>query len=110
MPTDGEDESELFYWSNHFDYYVGHSWYFLGEVNWYDFLNSGNRLNADFEGGDLFNLGSTDVAGNDLVTGALGMKYKPSCNSEVGVAWEIPLTERRDVLENRLTVDWIWRY
>ncbi len=62
------------------------------------------------EGGDLFNFGSTGVAGNDIVTGAFGMKYKPCKNTEVGVAWEAPLTDRRDVLDNRLTFDFILRY
>ena len=58
---------------------------------------------------DIINLGSTGVAGNDIVTGAVGMKYKPSVYQEIGVAWEVPVTDRRDILENRLTVDWIVR-
>jgi len=62
------------------------------------------------EGGDLFNLGSVGVAGNDIVTGAIGLKLKPHAGMEIGVAWEVPLTRRRDLLENRLTVDWILRY
>ncbi|MCA9187125.1 MAG: hypothetical protein R3E01_09535 [Pirellulaceae bacterium] len=65
---------------------------------------------APIEGGDLFNLGTVGVAGNDIVTGAFGMKYKPGNHMELGVAWELPLTERRDVLDNRLTVDMILRY
>ena len=43
-------------------------------------------------------------------TGAFGLKCKPSDRVELGVAWENPLTDRRDVLENRLTVDVILRY
>ena len=62
------------------------------------------------EGGDLFNFGSTGVAGNDIVTGAFGAKYKPNRHVEVGVAWELRLPERRDILENRITVDAILRY
>ena len=45
-----------------------------------------------------------------IVTGAFGAKYKPNRHVEIGVAWELPLTERRDILENRLTVDAILRY
>jgi hypothetical protein len=44
------------------------------------------------------------------VTGAAGMKFKPRRNSEIGVAFEFPLTEREDIIDNRLTVDWIVRY
>ncbi len=111
LPADTVDESQVWYWSNHLDRQITDSFYLLGEVNWYHWLRSGQQpALAGVEGGDLFNFGSTGVAGNDIVTGALGVKYKPSCNTEVGLAWEVPLTERRDVLDNRLTVDWILRY
>lgn len=73
-------------------------------------MKSGNAFPAAIEGGDLFNFGSTNVAGNDIVTGAFGLKYSPSYKMELGVAWEAPLTDRRDVLDNRLTVDAIFRY
>ena len=80
------------------------------EFNWYHWLESGANGIPGVEGGDLFNFGSTGVAGNNIVTGAFGLKYKPSGHTELGVAWELPLTERRDVLENRITFDWILRY
>ena len=40
------------------------------------------------------------------------MKWKPgdSNNMELGLAFDVPVTNRRDVLENRLTFDWIIRY
>jgi hypothetical protein len=89
---------------------VGRGWYALMEYNWYHYLESGGNGIPGVEGGDLFNFGSTDVAGNDIVTGAFGAKFKPDCHTEIGVAWELPLTERRDVLESRLTFDYIYRY
>ena len=105
------DESQIWYWSNHLDHQVTDSLYLFGEANWYHWTRSGQRpALAGVEGGDLFNFGSTGVAGNDIVTGAIGLKYKPSCNMELGLAREVPLTQRRDVLDNRLTVDWIVRY
>lgn len=110
LPADHNAESTWCYISNHFDYEVYDRWYSLVEVNWYHWLESGNNGIPGIEGGDLFNFGSTGVAGNDIVTGAIGAKFKPSRNQELGVAWELPLTERRDVLENRITFDWILRY
>jgi hypothetical protein len=110
VPTDGRAESEFVYWSNHFDYSLGHCWYFLSEFNWFNYVDSGDELPVAWEGGDLYNVGAANVTGNNIVTGALGLKYKPSRKSEIGVAWELPLTDRRDVLENRITVDMIWRY
>jgi hypothetical protein len=59
---------------------------------------------------ELFNLGSPGVAGNDIVTGAFGIKYKPRTNLELGIAYEIPYTHKRDILQDRLTVDFIVRF
>lgn len=111
LPVDTSAESQLWFWSNHFDQQLTQSIYFLTEFNWYHWMKSGdNSALSGVEGGDLFNLGSTGVAGNDIVTGAFGLKFKPSVHLELGVCWEVPLTQRRDVLENRLTVDCILRY
>ncbi len=111
LPADTVDESQVFFWSTHLDRRVGDSnFYVLGEANWYNWLRSGQNGLPGVEGGDLFNFGSTGVAGNDIVTGAFGVKYRPSFRREFGVAWEAPLTDRRDVLDNRLTVDFILRY
>lgn len=110
LPVDDNAETTSMYWSNHLDYHLGHGFYALGECNWYHWLESGTNGVPGISGGDLFNLGSTGVAGNNIVSGAFGVKYKPNRLMELGVAWEVPLTERRDVLENRLTVDLILRY
>ncbi len=110
LPTDDDANSTWCYVSNHFDYEFHPGWYALMEYNWYHWLESGSNGIPGIEGGDLFNFGSTGVAGNNIVTGAFGAKYKPSANMEVGLAWEVPLTERRDVFENRLAFDWILRY
>jgi hypothetical protein len=110
LPSDDEANSTWCYISNHFDYEFHPGFYALTEFNWFHWLESGSGGIPGIEGGDLFNFGSTGVAGNNIVTGAFGMKYKPSRHTELGVAWELPLTERRDVLENRLTFDWIVRY
>ncbi|MCH5373225.1 MAG: hypothetical protein JJ992_04570, partial [Planctomycetes bacterium] len=97
--------------SNHFDQRLGNAFYVFSEVNWYNWLSSGDTaLLPTLEGLDLINRGAADVTGNDIVTGAIGLKYKPADRMEVGVAWEVPLTDRSDVLDNRLTVDLILRY
>jgi len=110
QPVNTGDESTWSYVSNHFDYYMGRGFYALMEYNWYHYLKSGDNGIQGVEGGDLFNFGSTGVAGNDIVTCAFGGKFKPDRCTEIGIAWEVPLTERRDVLENRLTFDYIRRF
>jgi len=110
LPSDEDDENQVFYWSNHVDRELFGGVYALAEVNWYHWMSSGTAFPLPVEGGDLFNLGSAGVTGNNIVTGAFGAKYKPNGNLELGVAWEVPLTERRGLLDNRLTVDCIFRY
>jgi hypothetical protein len=111
IPVDDEAESSWMYVSTHLSHRIADTnLFFLTEFNWYNYLQSGAGGIPGVEGGDLFNLGSTGVTGNDIVTGAFGVKYKPSNSLELGIAWENPLTERRDVLENRLTIDAILRY
>lgn len=110
LPADQDAESTSMYWSNHVDYHLGRGFYALAEFNWYHWLVDGGGGVPGVSGGDLFNFGSTGIAGNDIVTGAFGMKYKPSRYYELGLAWENPLTRRRDVMENRLTADLILRY
>ena len=111
LPFNTTDESSSSYWSNHLDYRVGQRWYLLSEVNWYHWFKSGqDGAVPGIEGLDLFNLGSPGVAGNDIVTTAFGTKFKPNRHSELGFAFEFPVTPREDILDNRLTVDWIIRY
>jgi hypothetical protein len=108
---DDNAENSVFYWSNHLDRQIG-DWplYALAELNWYNYLDSASAFPLPLEGGDLFNFGSPNVTGNDLVTGALGGKIKPKSNMEVGAAWEIPLTNRKGILDSRFTFDCIFRY
>ncbi|MFO0914286.1 MAG: hypothetical protein U0795_15105 [Pirellulales bacterium] len=110
LPTDSSAENQISYWSGHLDRKIYRNIYFLTETNWYHWMKSGTAFPLPVEGGDLFNLGSVGVAGNDIVTQAFGTKIKPRNNMELGVAFEFPLTERRGVLDNRLTLDWILRY
>lgn len=111
LPSDSTAESQVSYWSNHVNRQLGDSrWFLVGEANWYHWMKSGNAQPFDFEGLDVFNFGSNNVAGNDIVTGALGLKYSPSVKREYGIAYEVPLTERKDVLQSRLTIDAIFRY
>ncbi len=110
IPFDSAAESESMYWSNHFDYRVTDRFYGLVEFNWYHWVDGGAAGIPGVEGLDLFNFGSTGVTGNDIVTGAFGTKFKPNRNAEFGVAWEVPLTSRRDIIEDRFTADIIFRY
>ncbi|MCS7015917.1 MAG: hypothetical protein NZM42_07355 [Gemmatales bacterium] len=110
LPNNTSENSQLFIWSHHWDYQWTERFYPLIEWHWYHWLRSGNQVPFSFEGGDLVNLGSADVAGNDIITLALGFRYKFSEQSQLGFGYEFPITNRRDVLDERLTLDFIVRY
>lgn len=110
LPSDTVDESQVCYWSNHWDCQLLGPLYGLIEVNWFHWMQSGENGVPGIEGLDLFNLGSTGVAGNDIVTGAAGFRYKASDHLIAGIAWEFPLSNRRDIIDNRWTIDLILRY
>ena len=111
IPADNNGYTESTYFSNHLDRKLGNSgFYVFTEANWYHWLSNGTQFPAPVEGVDLFNLGSTNVLGHDIVTGAYGVKYKPNQHLEAGLAYEIPYTERHDILQNRLTADLIIRF
>lgn len=110
IPVDQQEQSTFAYWSNHLDLQLTKTFYALTELNWYSYLDDGNGPLNGVEGMDLFNFGSTGMDGQNLVTNAVGFKYKPCGNTEIGIAYEYPLTERRDIIDDRLTVDWIIRY
>ncbi len=110
LPADPNKQNEQFYWSVHFDRRMqNRPIYGLLEFNWYHWMS--NVAGGLPVGGlDLYNFGSSGVAGTDIVTGAFGLKYKPRASIEMGVCWEVPLTARRDIMDNRITADLILRY
>jgi hypothetical protein len=112
VPVDGDENSSSLYWSTHLDYEIDGWLYPLIEANWYHWVSSGDRglPPALGEGDGLINLGTSGVTGNDMVTIAVGGKAKLSQNVEFGAAWELPVSQRHDLLNNRLTAELIFRY
>lgn len=111
LPVDSEIQNTAIHWSNHFDVRLTDRLYLFTEAAWWhwtDDADTGSPLGV--AGQDLFNLSSTNVDGNDLVTQNVGLKFKPKNNLEAGVAYEFPVTGFEDVIEDRLTLDLIVRY
>lgn len=110
-PIDTLAENRLWYWSSHIDYRVASlPLYAFTEGTWYHYASSGNAFSSSVEGLDLLNLGSPGVTGNDIVTRAVGLKYKPRNDVELGGAYEIPITSRQGIMLERWTFDAIFRY
>jgi hypothetical protein len=112
FPVDGDQSSRFIYTSVHLDRRCFNFLYPLAELNWFHYTQGGNSgLPPEFgEGDGLFNLGTSGVGGNDLVTAAVGLKAAIGCHLETGAAFEFPLTGRKDLIDNRVTFEVILRY
>lgn len=111
VPVDGDAQTESIHWSNHLDFRVTNSIYLLTEIAWWHWTDGAdNGLDIGFAGQDLFNLFAADATDLDLVTQNVGLKWKPNRGTEVGIAYEFPLTEFKDVIDSRLQTEVIFRY
>lgn len=112
LAIERSSNSGFFYTSLHFDRRLSDWLYPLVEVNWFHYTSSGNRgIPAVVgEGDGLINIGTSDVTGNDLLTVALGIKAKLKENVELGGAWESPISNRHDLIGDRITAELILRY
>lgn len=110
FPLHAPNGSSFLYNSLHIDRQIG--WFYpLAELNWFWYTSGGNRLPTAFgEGDGLINFGTRGQAGAHLVTAAFGAKAILSRNFTLGAAFEVPLSNRRDVLNQRLLVELIARY
>lgn len=112
LPVDRVYNSSFFYAQLHADRQLFGWLYPLAELNWYHYTSGGNWgiPNALGEGDGLINFGTSGVAGNDLVTVALGLKARLSWNVETAVVWEKPISNRQDLIGDRLIAELILRY
>ncbi len=108
--TDNQ-RSEYLFWSWHLDYDVGglHRFYPLVELNWFHYTQAGTARNLGFEGQDLFNFGSQAVSGQDSLTIAFGGRVKINDFTQVGLAFQFPLTNQ-SLIGWGTTLDLIFRY
>ncbi|MGB7328042.1 MAG: hypothetical protein WBD31_24415 [Rubripirellula sp.] len=111
FPVDDEVQSSSVHWSNHLDFRMTDNLYVFTENAWWHWTDDADTgLPLGVAGQDLFNLPVNNVDGNDLVTQNVGFKLKPRRNLEAGVAYEFPLTEFKDVIDDRVTLDLIMRF
>jgi hypothetical protein len=112
FPVDKSQNSSFIYNQVHLDKQMFGWIYPLVEANWFHYTEGGNHgfPPALGEGDGLINLGTSGVAGNDLVTIAVGVKAIVNKHLDVGVAYETPVSNRRDLLDNRILAEMIFRY
>ena len=62
---------------------------------------------SGFEGIDIANLGSDDVEGNDVLIWAVGFRAAIGERMSIGLAYERPLTSRRDIHKQRVWLNFL---
>jgi hypothetical protein len=124
IPFDTKKQSTSFFYHLHLDYAVMPFFVPLIELSGMHWTGSGRgNINAtntklgfdptltaaqgllgtgDFEGGDLINLGSQGVGGNDTVKLAVGARFPLTDNESLGAVYEFPLTHRNDIERRRV--------
>jgi hypothetical protein len=103
IPADNNWGTQLWYWSNQWDHQLGDHWYAVFGVNWFHWLRSSdNNFTGEITSIDIINLPAGDVAGNDVASAIVGTAWKPRRNLEAGFGFEFPMSQRTDILENRL--------
>lgn len=108
-PLDADAESTSFDYHVHVSYELTPDFAPLVELNGITWTDSGNALGVNFEGGDLINLGAADADGS-LLSGALGARYRLTEMLSLGAAYEVPLSSREDILNDRITFDLVWSF
>jgi hypothetical protein len=63
---------------------------------------------SPFEGADVVNLGQDNVRGNDIMTMAWGVRLPIRDCLSLGVSYEIPISNRKDIFEQRVTTMLTW--
>lgn len=106
-PLDSDAESTSLDWHFNFSFEATESLRPFAELNGITYVSDGDAIpGLDSEGVDVVNLGAGDVSGNDVITGALGLRWALSENVQFGAAWEAPvLTSRSDLYDDRITLD-----
>lgn len=104
LPNHGGQETESFYYSLHLDRQLCKQFYLFGELNGIQYVDSGRRLAAAMEGGDLINLGANNVNGNSFISLAAGFTYRLNDVTDISLAHEIPVSNRKDLMKNRTSL------
>jgi len=124
LPFDTEQSTEGWL-STHVSYDLCDWFIPLIEFNWFHVIDAGNGAGnypaqaggtvptiAEFEGGDLFNIGAANSGRNrDFVSAAIGFRSRLSDDVDFGFAYELPLTqEKNSLMEDRFNVDLVWKF
>ena len=130
IPFNSAHNSSYVWWDVHFDYQVT-EWFSpfvaLNGQSWVDDGNGELRVNTKlgelslntaqaalntggFEGVDLTNLGSRNVAGTTVMVGGVGARFTLPYGFSLSAAWQGPLTSTKFLWNQRVTTNLAWEF
>jgi len=115
IPNDFDKQTAQAHYSLQLDYYVCQYFIPFFAVNGVTVLSEGDNLllgsvplNAEMY--DLIDFGSTQARGRTQLTVGGGARSKLTQKLDLGVAYEVGVTDAIGILDSRVTVDLIWRF
>lgn len=110
IPNNGNEETAQLHYSAQIDYTTCR--YFIPFVSWNAFtvLSEADGPALDFEGFDLFNLGSADASGYTQSVLGVGFRSRLLDSLDFGFAYEFPISQPEGIFGDRFTIDFIWRF
>lgn len=107
---DSGHDSSFVHWSFHGDVEVFKNVFGIFEFNMISKSDNGDRTDSDalgsFEGFDVVNFGSTDSG--TVFSAGFGARARITDNILFGVAYEVPVGGRKDLLDYRWTTDFVF--
>lgn len=125
LPIDSDANTTSFFNSSSVSYKLTERIFPMFEVNWFSVIDEGDGAQrfgkqvggllpaaATFEAFDLFNLGGSNADINrNLVTFAVGSRFRVCEMADLGFGWEFPVTEQKEsVIEDRFYIDMVIRF
>lgn len=111
IPFNDNQNSTFTYTSLHIDKCINGWFYPLAELNYFYYLGGANRFPRAFgEGDGLWNFGTQNMNKAQLVTTAVGFRALLTDHASLGATYEIPISNRKDFINERITVDFTLRF
>jgi hypothetical protein len=109
MAVDRDHDASSYHAALHVDYEVVRGLFGVLETNVITVLDEGDRTDSSllgsFEGYDVLSFGSTEAG--TVATMAFGARYRLGKNALFGLAYEIPVTPREDLIDFRIGLDFV---
>jgi hypothetical protein len=105
LAIDGSHDTSFVHYSVHADWEILDRAYPTLELNGFSPIEDGSRTAVGVNGLDLVNLGSANS--KTVVTIAPGLRLRLTDNVLFGMAFEVPMTDAEDLMDWRLTTDFV---